>query len=213
MDIHGPMKRVESLKEFFTHILIVTIGILIALGLEGIRESWREHAIASEARESIRAELTRNLKKFNEDQEQLRHANEQLAQIEENLPQLAKSPAQLKQRLGSTWFRFYGYAFETSAWEEAVSSGAVAHMDKEDVHRFATYYVDMKNYQDITRNTFPVFADFRGFFLSHDSFSQSELSVGEEKAIRLYTWSKTLEGIGPDVRMHMEQALGVQNRN
>jgi hypothetical protein len=37
MDIHGPVGPTRSLKEFAVHIGIVTIGILIALGLEGIR--------------------------------------------------------------------------------------------------------------------------------------------------------------------------------
>ena len=45
MDIHAPDKPVHSLREFFIHIAIVTIGILIALGLEGVREvkmiEWR----------------------------------------------------------------------------------------------------------------------------------------------------------------------------
>ena len=52
MDIHPPIGRAESLKEILTHIFIVTVGILIALSLEGVRESWREHVIANEARES-----------------------------------------------------------------------------------------------------------------------------------------------------------------
>jgi hypothetical protein len=60
MDIHPPMKKMESLKEYAAHILIVTIGILIALGLEGIRESWREHAAVREAKSSFHEELQRN---------------------------------------------------------------------------------------------------------------------------------------------------------
>jgi hypothetical protein len=52
MDIHPPIGRAESLKEILTHIFIVTVGILIALSLEGVRESWREHVIANEVRES-----------------------------------------------------------------------------------------------------------------------------------------------------------------
>jgi hypothetical protein len=74
MDIHPPSGRVESVKEFLTHILIVTIGILIALGLEGVRESWREHSEVREARNSFQEELGRDLKQLSQDQESLHQA-------------------------------------------------------------------------------------------------------------------------------------------
>ena len=38
MDIHPPMKPVESLKESGIHLLIVTLGILIALSLNCLLE-------------------------------------------------------------------------------------------------------------------------------------------------------------------------------
>ena len=57
MEIHAPIGKVVSIKEFATHILIVTIGILIALGLEGIRESWRQRIEVGVVREGCRSEL------------------------------------------------------------------------------------------------------------------------------------------------------------
>jgi hypothetical protein len=62
MDIHPPMKPVESLKEFGMHLLIVTTGILIALSLEGLLE-WRHHReLAQEARTNILNEIRDNEK-------------------------------------------------------------------------------------------------------------------------------------------------------
>ena len=52
MEIHGPEGPTNSFKDFAIHIVIVTIGILIALGLEGIRESIYEHRIVRDAREA-----------------------------------------------------------------------------------------------------------------------------------------------------------------
>ena len=49
-----------SMKEFFIHIGTVTIGILIALSLEGLME-WNHHRhMVREARENIRAEIEDN---------------------------------------------------------------------------------------------------------------------------------------------------------
>src|ERR1039458_9174381 len=99
MEIHAPMGRVKSLKEFATHILIVTIGILIAFSLEGARESWREHVAVNEVRESLRAELTDDQSHLDKDVSQLRQCNAQLDRIIADMPRLMKSPAELNQRV------------------------------------------------------------------------------------------------------------------
>jgi hypothetical protein len=60
MDIHAPEGPTHSFKDFLIHIVIVTIGILIALGLEGVRETVYEHRIVRDARENFHAELQAN---------------------------------------------------------------------------------------------------------------------------------------------------------
>ncbi len=53
MDIHGPQGPIQSVKHFFLHLLTITIGILIALSLEGIVE-WAHHrSLVSEARMNL----------------------------------------------------------------------------------------------------------------------------------------------------------------
>jgi hypothetical protein len=62
MEIHAPTGTVESLKDFGLHLLIVTVGILIALSLEGLVE-WRHHrALVEEARANIASEVRENQK-------------------------------------------------------------------------------------------------------------------------------------------------------
>jgi hypothetical protein len=62
VDIHPPMKPVETLKEFGMHLFIVTLGIVIALSLEGLLE-WRHHRqLAEEARSNILSEIRDNEK-------------------------------------------------------------------------------------------------------------------------------------------------------
>ena len=99
MDIHPPEGRVESLKDFSKHILIVTIGILIALGLEGIRESWREHTAVRDVRERFRAELFLDQSRLQLDQADERHLDSLLDQVISDMPQLTKNPAELETRI------------------------------------------------------------------------------------------------------------------
>lgn len=57
MEIHAPEEPVRSIRDFIVHIAIVTIGILIALGLDGAREMLHEHRLVHETRENFDQEL------------------------------------------------------------------------------------------------------------------------------------------------------------
>jgi hypothetical protein len=211
MDIHPPIGRVESLKEILTHILIVTVGILIALSLEGVRESWRQHVIANEARESIHAEMVRNRDKIQEDMEFRVKADAQLLQILKEMPNLAKKPAELQQRVGKLNFRRYGMALEDSAWNEANYGGALPHMNAEEVRLYADYDLNMKYYLDLTRSSFPVENECEAYILSHDSYTPAEAATAKEKLIELATWADRFETNGPGVLQQMQKILGDPN--
>ena len=51
MEIHAPHKPILTITEALVHLAIVTVGILIALSLEGARQ-WHEHRnLVAETRE------------------------------------------------------------------------------------------------------------------------------------------------------------------
>jgi hypothetical protein len=64
MDIHPPTHPILSFKEALVHLGIVTVGILIALSLEGLLE-WQHHRhLVREANENITQELRENEKEL-----------------------------------------------------------------------------------------------------------------------------------------------------
>jgi len=61
MEIHAPENPIHSKKEFLFHMFTVVLGILIALGMEGVVE-WAHHrALVREARENIMVEIEKNI--------------------------------------------------------------------------------------------------------------------------------------------------------
>jgi len=64
MEIHAPHKPVLTLKEAAVHLTIVTIGILIALSLEGLLDRSRHAALVREARANVASELRSNKDKL-----------------------------------------------------------------------------------------------------------------------------------------------------
>lgn len=207
MDIHAPMGKVKSLKEFATHILIVTIGILIAFGLEGARESWREHAAVKELRESLRAELADDQSQLNKDLHQVRQCNAQLDKMIAEMPGLAKSPADLNQRVGELRPGFYD--FNTTAWESALSSSTLNYMDRKERDRYVSAYGGIQEYQKVSLTTaLASFNDVATYFPSHRSYATDAEEAEAERKLRVLKnefW--ILDHLGQQTSPDIEKAL------
>jgi hypothetical protein len=207
MDIHAPMGKVKSLKEFATHILIVTIGILIAFSLEGARESWREHAAVKEVRESLRAELTSDQEQLGNDLRQVRQCNVQLDKMISEMPGLAKSPAELNRRVGELGPGFY--SLNTTAWDSALSSNTLNYMERNERIRYVSAYVGIKYYRELSMTAaFAAFNDVATYFPSHRSYaSVAEEAEAERKlrALKIEFW--ILDHVGKQISPDVQKAL------
>jgi hypothetical protein len=53
LDVHAPHHRIEGWKDFLVHLLTISVGLLIAVGIEGCVELHREHKLVREARETM----------------------------------------------------------------------------------------------------------------------------------------------------------------
>ena len=179
MDIHAPEGPTNSFKDFAIHIVIVTIGILIALGLEGIRETIYEHRVVRDARENFQAELRAN--RSNLDLE-LQNDSKTLAQLDRiimDLPSLRKNPAQFAQRVAE--LRPSGYYFSGSRWESALSTGALGHMSVEEVNRYAGANLMVHTYTALETHALTDYEQLEAYFSAHQNPTPAELNTGVEK--------------------------------
>jgi hypothetical protein len=78
MDIHPPAGAVHSLRDYFVHLSMVVVGILIALSLESALEQHHAHQLAARAVGDMLGEIRANR-----------------AEIERSLPGLERAQAQL----------------------------------------------------------------------------------------------------------------------
>ena len=81
IEVHPQHKPIHSIKEFLIHMLAITLGLMIALGMEfGI--IWHEHrSLAREARANITSEMRTN-------QEELAHSRAALQAEDAELQKL-----------------------------------------------------------------------------------------------------------------------------
>ena len=133
MDIHPP-HAIHSWKDFGIQLITITAGILIALSLEGVRETLRDRALVREARENIRRELADNKREVDNEiadmadrgkkiDTALRFANETLKAKDTDVHQLGLELA--------------FPTLSTASWQTAERTGALAHMDYAEVQKYA----------------------------------------------------------------------------
>jgi hypothetical protein len=179
MEIHGPEGPTNSFKDFVIHIVIVTIGILIALSLEGIRETIHEHIVVRDARENFQAEFRAN--RHNLDKE-LEHDKKILALLDQtikDLPQLRRNPSQFAQRVAA--MAPSGYFFSGFRWESALSTGALGHMPVDEVNRYSEVNLMVHTYTPLENQTQRDWAKLDAFFSAHQNPTAAEFESGAEK--------------------------------
>jgi hypothetical protein len=136
VDIHPP-HPIHSWKDFGVQLVTITAGILIALSLEGVRESLHDRALVREARENIRREITDNQREVDDEiaaipgrakklDAALRFANELLQTKRTEVHQI---------ELGLNF-----PTLRAASWQTADRTGALAHMDYAEVQKYAELY-------------------------------------------------------------------------
>jgi hypothetical protein len=131
LEVHPRHAPVHGWRDFAVHLLTITAGLLIAIGLEAAH-----HHEAAQARENIEQELGRNAA----------HAKENIANVEKALAatdaNLAVARLRRDEKTGSGRVRVEASwsDFEEAAWLTARESGALAHMPLDEVQRYADLY-------------------------------------------------------------------------
>lgn len=136
MEVHPPHGPIHSVKEFMVHLLAITIGLLIALGLESSVEWVHHRHLARDARENIFQEVRANqqdvLRQLNALPAEEKRLDEILSLVDDAQHGRPEKP------IGS--FVWTNVFLHDSAWAATSSTGAIAYMSYDEVKRYATLY-------------------------------------------------------------------------
>ncbi len=92
MDVHPPHQPLHTWKDFFIHLVAITIGLLLALGLEGLVEMVRHHNLVNEAKADLRSEISANHANAQANLTELRADEERIAADGKTLLSLRAGP-------------------------------------------------------------------------------------------------------------------------
>ncbi|MFZ0516726.1 MAG: hypothetical protein WBG23_14860 [Acidobacteriaceae bacterium] len=136
MDIEPPHGPIETWRDFFVHLVIITLGLLIALALEGVVGYIHERHLVHEANANITSEMRDNQK----DVEDSVKATGQYQQDMKHLIDLMEDVKAGKKLNGSVTITFEKADLNTASWKTAAATGAIAYMRYRDVKRYEDIY-------------------------------------------------------------------------
>ena len=137
LDVHAPHSRMEGFKDFLLHLLTITIGLLIALGLEGCVE-WRQHRKeVREAEDGMRGEISQNLSTVESLRKQIADQQKTLDTDLQVLAEMRAHPNSTNRQLS---FGFGLEGFNDIAWKTAQSTGAMGYMPYQSARTYSDIY-------------------------------------------------------------------------
>jgi hypothetical protein len=136
MDVHPPHGAIHGWRDFFVHLIVITLGLLIALGLEGIVQWGHNKHLVHTAEANLKAELLANRKTLADDLKFLDHAQ---TQTESDLSILSafKGTHHPTVELKFNWI---WNSPGSAAWDTARNTGAVALMNYQAAETYSDIY-------------------------------------------------------------------------
>ena len=206
MEIHAPERPINSVKDFALHIAIVTCGILIALGLEGIIEAVHSRHLVRETRENVRFEMEIDLDHSKQELARVVLYDAQLKALVNDLPTLAlQHPGQVNERLEP--IENPGYFFLANSWQSALSTGALEHMSTDEVNAYGAAAEVIKVYTSLQHDAQANETRTKAFFAAHPRLTPEQLEEGTERLLLFSRAEEALSFVGPQMQKSIETAL------
>jgi len=137
MEIHVPKGHVRSWKTFVVELGTITIGVLIALLLEGLVEWNHYRVLVREARETIHREIADN-------DAELQRAMKGAGERDRNFAQALRFADELlathKTSLTSVNLGLEVAELSAASWQSAERTGALSHMNYDEVQQYSKVY-------------------------------------------------------------------------
>jgi len=138
LDVHPVHEKIHSWRDFLLHLLTITIGLFIALSLEGLVE-WHHHRqLVHEAEMSLHAEIRSNAAGLSGAVADIEKQHQKLAADVTTLKQLINTGKLPKDSNLEITFNVRG--FENLSWKTAQSTNALSYMSYETAKQYAQIY-------------------------------------------------------------------------
>ncbi len=158
LDVHAPEHRVSGARDFFIHLFTITVGLLIALGLENAAEALHHRHQRREAEVNIRRELQQNRAEMQKIAPQVVQEGKDLLVLLEALEKRGTG-AQLPSLEGIK-IGFNEEPIPDAAWRTASTTGVLNYMEYDEAEAYAEAYKQQDMLQTAEENALNDYLEF-----------------------------------------------------
>ena len=160
LDVHAPHEPVHGFKHFVLHLLTITVGLLIALGLENAAEAWHHRSQRREASEIIRREIRDNEKDLADTRRSLAEEQKNLTgALDFLIAKSAGKPYDIHQLTLS----YSENSLHNTGWSTASATGVLSLMSYDQVQRYAAAYQMQQQFVDLERQSLMDFLQLQSY--------------------------------------------------
>jgi hypothetical protein len=193
LDVHPP-EHVHGVRDFLVHIMTITVGLLIALGLEASVEAAHHRHQRHEAEATIREELRQNRDALVKAQADIK------LEMTNMLAVLNFVEARSKGQPGDPkdlTLGFHEGPLQDSAWRTAASTGVISYMDYAQVQKYDVAYKEQEQFESMERQTLDEYLQLDSYIVK--GFDPNNLNPDDIKAAM------------PDVRRAIAHLAGMMD--
>ena len=199
LDVHAPHQTVHSWRDFLVHIAAISIGLLIAVGLEQTVELFHHRHQVAEIRRSLADERRINEVIFTSACNEFRRYAPILLGSLQTLTYLRTHPgASPNQWPGRFSFYMLTIHFQDSAWKTALQSAALEYMPRAEVRTYSDVYARLAEVSEESVAELHALIRAKSFMLqmTDPSTINSEQSIQAYALVSDVVTSLYLMGIG-----------------
>ena len=207
LDVHPPHEKMHGFKDFLLHLLTITIGLLIALGLEGCVEHWKQRELKKDADTKLRQEIRDNAKEM----ASVHNAN---ATEQANLKRVADflSARKKNQSYDSRQIRldFTVGDLQTASWKTAAATGALGFMEYDQVQRYAAVYQLQDKYSALQDQTIDEFLQLQSYVIygfDPEKITPADAGSAELEARRTLAHLTAMDQVGTALATEYDAVL------
>jgi hypothetical protein len=144
------------------HLLTITIGLLIALGLEGYAEHWKQRELKKDADTKLRQEIRDNA-------QEVALVHNAIASEQANLKRIVDfmSARKKNEPYDTRQIRldFTVGDLTSASWKTAAATGALGFMEYDQVQRYSAVYQLQDKYSALQDQTIDEFLQLQSYFI------------------------------------------------
>jgi hypothetical protein len=138
LDVHAPHVSIQGWRDFLLHILTITIGLFIALSLEGSLSWLHRRHLVREAEANMQSEIHANANALKEAAADIHHQQEALAHDVSVLNEIIKTGKTPQD--GGMQINFHLKTLNNLSWKTAQSTDALSLMSYDRAKEYAEIY-------------------------------------------------------------------------